>query len=182
VAARYLKPLDIIQQGDVYRNAPSVYLAGLPLGAIRTETISGGRQIPKIYYDDAEPPRGGFHWSSGEDVISRATRDRAMLLTHDCEIEKDDRAKYRMLALIRPFEAVPERDQELIRRGDRLRFFYLAPQDEDPPFPASYVDFRRITTVLAEVLPSDDRVVTLSDDMRDLLREAFARYVTRPEP
>ena len=73
----------------------------------------------------------------------------------------------------------PPETQENVLAGRRLRFFYLAPHE--PELPESYVDFRRQTTVRGREIRMEDRLLSMSEDVRAAVREAFIQFVTRAE-
>ena len=71
-----------------------------------------------------------------------------MVLTYDCEIDKDK--KHRHLALIRPLGPLPAQDQQTIRERRNVSYCYLPAYPDI--FEESYVDFRRMTTVRPDFL------------------------------
>jgi hypothetical protein len=182
VDRRYILKRAEVSQGDIYKAVPSVFIPSRPITAVRRETVGGGKQALMPYTEDGPPPAGGFQWELRDTpVVSDGRLALAILLTHDCEIDKKGRDDLRLVALIRPWASISESAASNIRLGNRRRFFYLAPQLDGPALDESYVDFRRITTVRGSALPEAHRVLSLSDAMRDALREAFIRYVTRAE-
>jgi len=182
VDRRYIPKRVEVSQGDIYSAAPSVLLLDRPFTTLRRETISGRKQALVPYAEDGLPPPGGFQWELRDTpVVCEGRLTYAILLTHDCEIDKRDRDDLRLVALIRPWGSISNTAASNIRGGNRRRFFYLAPQLDAPSWAESYVDFRRITTIRGSALPEEYRVLSLSDTMRLALQEAFIRYVTRAE-
>lgn len=112
-------------------------------------------------------------------VVVTGVVTHAVLLTHDCEIDKDN--TYRTVALVRPFSTLPGEAVDGIRRGKRYRFFYLAPQQMAPAIIESYLDLRRVTTVRADWLARAERVASMTSLVRDALRGALVRYWSRVE-
>jgi len=162
-------------QGDIYRLVPSVYIPGRPLEIIRTYGAAGGTVGARVHKEDVEPPSGGFHWDD-ERILARGSRTYGILLSHDCEIEHEQ--KHRILGLIRPWDRLPVTSQVDVLGGAHYCFYHLWPSPERQ-FPESYVDFRRLTTVRPQVLREEDRIMSMTDDARNGLAEAFLRYVLR---
>src|SRR5690348_13928041 len=97
----------------------------------------GGKKVSHFDYDlNIEPsgqitrPHDGFrlHTQKGDTVTARAQLAAGMLISEDCEIDKQKRTKYLLVAPIRPMNALPEeRFKEYIRHGQEDRAFYLPP-------------------------------------------------------
>jgi hypothetical protein len=162
-------------QGDVLERVPHVYLKDHPL-PLRPTTLPG----KKPGYQLTELPPGELPKTPDEGVLVPAMCQvtRAMLLTYDCEIDKD--TKHRTIALIRPIAAnMPDRDRTIIRENKKYAFFYL-PAGGDQ-LPESYVDFRRICTVSPEWVDSATRLASLSVDARQAMLLQFFRFLARVE-
>jgi hypothetical protein len=100
-----------------------------------------------------------------------------VLLTHDCEIDKDDR--YRTLAMIRPMVSLNEEAQATVLAFRNYSAFPLEAQEADPRLLPSFIDFRKLTTVRPQVLEQSDRHASMSDELRDALAEAFHLFLFR---
>jgi hypothetical protein len=101
-----------------------------------------------------------------------------MLLTFDCEIDKDK--KHRTVAMIRPLPPnMPNRGRETIQANKRFPFFYL-PAGGDQ-LPESYVDFRRICTVSPQWVDSATRLASLTPVARQAMLLQFFHFFTRVE-
>jgi hypothetical protein len=101
-----------------------------------------------------------------------------MLLTHDCEIDKDK--KHRAVVLIRPLPAsMPAQDRGVIQQNRRFPFFYL-PVGGDQ-LPESYADFRRICTVAPEWVDSATRLASLTAAARQAMLLQLFRFLARVE-
>jgi hypothetical protein len=172
------KEPDEILQGDIFDLEPSVFIQSRPLSVVRTRQAGDGRIHAGLHTEGGDPPEDGFHWETGEKIVCDGILNRAVMLTHDCEIEKDD--KHRVLALIRPWATIPQDFQEAVRQGRRYRFFWL-PEQSGPDFPESYVDFRRVTTVRPQALQEEHRRLSMTERMREALAAAFIRFITRKE-
>ena len=162
-------------QGDIYRLVPSVYIDTRPLEIIRTFTATGGTTGCRIHQEDGEAPFDGFRWDD-ERFVARGSRAFGVLLSHDCEIENEQ--KHRILGLIRPWANLSSASQANVLGGAHYCFYHLEPSAERQ-LPESYVDFRRLTTVRPEMLREEDRIMSMTDRARDGLAEAFLRYVLR---
>ena len=148
---------------------------------LRAETAAGGR---KRYggYPEGEAPSTKFQSDEDGDVLAFGRMDSAVLLTYDSELDKDD--KFRQLALVRRLDSVIDPTQRSALRLElqehaRLRFFYLPGQKEDPPFDERYVDLRRITTLRGSALRPEDRLASMTDELREGLRTQFVKFYSR---
>jgi hypothetical protein len=114
-------------------------------------------------------------------MLVHAHMGRALLISHDCEIEND--ANARTLAMIREPAEFELADQERMFSGRdediQYAVFPLEAQDDDPTMPRGVVDFRRLTTVRPAVLSSSVRIASASEDLRRAIAEAFRLYLFR---
>lgn len=182
--AWYLDSLtERVQQGDIYRLTPSLYLVNRPVEVVREQTFSGGVQGAKIYVEDGDPPPDGWKWDRqlgrDEAIVSKGIIDCAILLTWDCEIDWD--AKHRIVALLRPWSKLPESSQRAVLRGEHHCFFYLRPAPQ-VDLPESYADFRRLTTMRPAALRPENRILSLTEPIREALAVAFVAYITGRAP
>ena len=168
-------------QGDIIRQVPHLHLKP-PLKALRKETTrSGERLVPFEYQfgskegELAHAPPGGFKFSDGEQVGAFCQIALGMVLSHDCEMDKD--SKHRQVALIRPLGPLPPRDQQTIRENLNFSYCYLPAYSDI--IAESYVDFRRITTLHPDYLQNPDRVLSLTGEALNYVKIQFIRYVTR---
>jgi len=179
VARQYTTPLPELWQGDIFKDVPNVYIRARPVVALRGRTIAGGQGYA-AYPEDGLPPSNDFDPAADGEMLATGRRDYGMLLTHECEFdEKDDRRKYFTLCLVRSIHDLPQSTIDMIATGHRYRFFLLPGQEKDPPFDTRYADFRRVTTIRAELLRPEDRVVSLTEEMRTAMRQALALFYTR---
>lgn len=168
----YRRKADKVTQGDVYRSVPSIFIPSRPLDVVRKGPREGALNR---FTEEAQEPPGGFRWEDDELIIAHGVVTRAVMLTHDCEIDKD--SNYRLMALIRPWASLPPEAAEAVKENRRWRFFYLA--GHDAVLPESYVDFRRITAVRPGALEEENRLLSMTAETLDALREALVRYLTR---
>lgn len=170
----YRPVTDELCQGDVFATVPLVRLRGAPLALTRA---------------DFSPTRSGYEADTGFDPAAASPaqrRDRsilatcdythAVLLTHDCEIDKPN-AKDLSLAIVRPVDRAwtPE-ELRRIRNGDKLAMFYL---EQDGDWQPCYVDFRRLVTVGPDLLKSLSRVRRLGEVPRDAMLYQLFQFFTR---
>jgi hypothetical protein len=184
----YLPPADLVSQGDIYLNMPSVVVEARPLRVARLYVAGkavlkpGARQTYGVHTEDGDEPNGGFHWTfeaGGEEILVRAHITMAIVLSHDCEIDKDDR--HRTLAIVRPLIEVQPEHRDGLLRGHQLSAFPLEAQDEAPEMIQSFVDFRRVTTVRPLLLQQSPRYASLALEVRRALAEHYWNYLHRGE-
>lgn len=174
-----------ILQGDIYEDMPSIFIDERPLLVARPWKKSGGRDIWAVHSEDGPPPAGGFTWRmdrGGEKAVhAHAHLGRAIVLTHDCEIENDQTV--RTLAMIRPVSefGASARDRLFSGREEDIQYalFPLEAQSEEPSLERCLVDFRRLTTVRPAVLDQSTRIASLSEELRSALAHRFKLYLFR---
>lgn len=162
-------------QGDILDRVPHLLLKDRPR-PLRRSSLSGNRSG----YELEELAQGALLTTPEEGVLVPATCHvtRAMLLTHDCEIDKD--SKHRTIVLIRPLSAsMPAPDRTIIQQNRRFPFFYL-PSGGDR-LPESYVDFRRVCTVSPLSVDSAVRLASLTEAAKQAMLLQFLRFLTRVE-
>lgn len=163
-----------ISQGDIFDGLPSVLLkAGEELSALRQITLPGNRVALQKFSPAVPPPTGQLDFRSGELVPAFCQVTRGILITRDCEIDKDK--KHRLIAMVRPLDVLPVDDQQKIRESRVYRFFYL-PADGPRNLTESYVDLRRMTSVEPGVLESGQRLVSL-DEGKPALAAQLMRFL-----
>ena len=181
----YLPPGGEILQGDIFEAMPSVYVEGRPLLVARQVTTRDPSNLWEVHPDDGAGPAGGFRWTADQGgeggLLVHAHLGRAMILSHDCEIENDPRT--RTLAMVRPATDLDKRTQATLFSGEEVAGYYaifpLGAQDEEPSMERSFVDFRKLTTVRPAVLAASTRVASLSEQLRFAVARAFTQYLFR---
>lgn len=175
-ATSFYRPVDSqLCQGDIFDRVPHIYLKEQPRPLRKT---TGPKN--KTVYEMEELPEGALPTTPGEGLLVPVTCQvtRAMLLTYDCEIDKDK--KHRTIALVRPLPAnMPEPERTTIRQNQRFPFFYLPAGGEQ--LPESYVDFRRTCTVSPDWVDSASRLASLTPIARQGMLLQFFRFLTRVE-
>jgi hypothetical protein len=109
-------------QGDIIREIPHIHLRPpLPLTVVRKEQVKWGLRLAPYPYDssasqvetpESASPAGGFKFIQGEQILAFCQIAFGMILSYDCEMEKD--ATHRMVALIRPLSPVPPEGQKIM--------------------------------------------------------------------
>jgi hypothetical protein len=184
----YVPPGVKLSQGDIFEDCPSLEIRERPILVARKWPNKTLGQPPLPVYrehhedqEKADKPQGGFHWTleegGGEAVISTGYKARAILLTHDCEVDNDP--DFRVLAMIRPLSAVDAGHQEEVVNFGVWPYFPLSPQDEAPVMGPSFVDFRRLTTVHVDALRMADRFASLNTFVREALARRFQAFLFR---
>ena len=183
----YLPPGEEVAQGDIYLDLPTVHVEKRPLRVARywkPDARGGGNDVYVVHAErgGGPGPTGGFKWGidkGGEEIIAHAYLAMAIVLSHDCEIEKDD--NIRTLAMIRPMTDLgSEDDRNDVIGWKNYSAFPLDVQIEEPGLEPSFVDFRRITTMRPAVLESSKRHASVSDDLKKALAQRFFLYLNRP--
>jgi hypothetical protein len=162
-------------QGDILERVPHLFLKEQPR-PLRKTTVPKNR----IVYELEELAEGALPITPEEGALVPAACQvtRAMLLTHDCEIDKDK--KHRTVALVRPLPAnMPDQDRATIQQNQRFPFFYL-PAGGDQ-LPESYVDFRRLCTVSPQWVDTAARLASLTIAARQAMLLQLLRFLTRVE-
>ena len=175
-ATAYYRPVGRqVCQGDILERVPQLYLKEQPK-PLRKATLAGNRTS----YELEDLAEGALPTTSEEGILvpAHCQVTRAMLLTYDCEIDKD--RKHRTVALIRPLSArMPAQDRATIHENRRFAFFYLPAGGE--LLPECYVDFRRICTVSPQWVDSATRLASLTAIARQAMLLQFFRFLTRVE-
>lgn len=175
-AASFYRPVDPqLCQGDILERVPHLFLKEQPR-PLRKTTLPGNR----IVYEPEELADRALPTTPEEGVLVPAACHvtRAMLLTYDCEIDKDK--KHRTVALVRPLPAtMPAQERATIEQNRRFPFFYLPAAGDQ--LPESYVDFRRLCTIAPPWVDSATRLASLTPVARRAMLLQLFRFLTRAE-
>ncbi len=165
----YETPRTDISQGDILELLPHLSL-NRPLLALSKET--------EIIFKAVGEPYPQFNDKDGQDVIATCKRNKAILINHDCDIDKPQIKKYLVCPVV-PSNRLKPTTQDLLKRNRIYSMLHL------PKFgnilTESFVDFNQITTLDAEYLKDTTRVLSLSDLGRRALYVQFIRWLTRWE-
>lgn len=178
------------RQGDIFSDVPSAWVAERPVRVASDFKPQGDGRVK--YLATYEDDQRAYDWTDGEQVVVSATRGFAVLLTQDCELDKP-RAMFTM-AMVKPIsdpelgdietmsdqekQSLEDRLTDIERMRNRLKYrsFYLQAQPET--FDQAYVDFGRLTTLSRKALDACARHLSMTDDIRDALREDFVEFMT----
>jgi hypothetical protein len=159
-----------LSQGDLIGLAPShyshdlAYMVKIDANPVRFQLRA---TRPQHMHDDQT-----------HQANARGVRVAGIVLTHDCEIDKDDRVRASiLLGLVRPLDGLREEDREGIRQNTRHRAFYLPANQHVEG--ESYLDLRRVTSVRREALEQLDRQAAMNEDGRSMLQEHLFRFFAR---
>jgi hypothetical protein len=155
-----------ISQGDILRRVPHAYLPH-PLTKLRS--------LGENKYEAEPEPFSEFNEKQGELVAANCKRRIALLLTPDCEIDKDNRRW--LVCPIKPLADLSGKFQDSIKRNRVVSALFLPGHLE--LFPDGYADFNQITTLEPAVVRQAERVVSLSDIGRIALYKQYVRWFTR---
>jgi hypothetical protein len=163
----FAAPGDELSQGDLFEEVPSVVVHDL-LFMVKSadNAFHLERERPASRRDDRTYPAN-----------AEEARAPGIVLSHDCEIDKQTRKTIVHVALVRPLDGVPEEHREGFRRNQRHRAFYLPPNgflDGE-----NYADLRRITVLRADTLLELTKRASMNEDGRRMLREQVFRFFTR---
>jgi hypothetical protein len=175
-AASFYRPVDPeLCQGDVFERIPHLLLKEQPR-PLRKTTFQGNKTAYEM--EELEENMLPSTPEGGALVPATCQVTRAMLLTYNCEIDKDK--KHRAVALVRPLPpTMPAQDRATIQGNQRFPFFHLPAGG--PQLPESYVDFRRICTVSPQWVDSAVRLASLTEGARQAMLLQFFRFFTRVE-
>jgi hypothetical protein len=165
----YEQPRQDFSQGDILEVAPHVFLDP-PLLALQPGENGA-------YKAEAEP-FSAFDNNAGQNVIAKCKQTKAIILTHDCEIDKPQ-ATHSHLCPVVPLSKLKPETQDRVKRNRIYSMFFLPRYGE--VLPDSFVDFTRISTVGMDFIKGGKRIVSLSDQGRYGLYAQFIRWLTRWE-
>lgn len=174
----YRPPSETLNQGDIIRELAHPYVKTLPIQLLNRQTLRQGVEgfVGSPYVLGVGEKATALHSQKGGLIAVDCHVALGMVLSHDCEIDQDGRG-HRLVAMIRPLDTVAdESHREQIRQSRNAQFFHLP---EHAAMPESYVDFRRLSTVLKGVVDDLERVSRLTDEAVRALQVQFIRFVTR---
>ncbi len=181
-AAYYVEPGAKLSQGDLVKDVPWGLLPD-PTTVCRPNNKDA--EHGKAYYTPRHlTKQGGVAFGGGTELIhAQARLGMAMVLWHDCEIDKfEEKEKpkedwFAAVAPVLPLSLIQQADQrERVVAGDRIQLFPLPPL-EPVNLPDSFVDLRHIWSVKQTLLT--DRVASLGDVGRNALYEHLFTFLTR---
>jgi hypothetical protein len=108
--------------------------------------------------------------------IARGIQADALVLSHDCEIDKGGRHPKVIVAPIFSEEAIPLQDRASIMAGGRRAFLPL-PHPKDGP--NSFVDLRQINFVFQSQIEGPQRLASMTEPGVLRLRAQLVEFFTR---
>jgi hypothetical protein len=165
----YEQPRQKFSQGDIFEVAPHIFLDP-PLLAL-TPAENGSQKSEK-------EPFSTFDDSKGQDIVARCKRTTAILITPDCEIDKETLHYWHICPVV-PLSKLSGSAQGHVKRN---RFYsrYFLPRSGNV-ISDSFVDFNQLSTIAPDFLKAAKRIVSLSDLGRQGLYVQFIRWLTRWE-
>jgi hypothetical protein len=170
-AELYEPPRLEISQGDIVEVLPHSYLEK-PLLSLHAE-----RETELVFRAMGEP-HTNFNDKDGQPVVARCKRSKAILINHDCEIDKPQANKWLICPVV-PMDRLQPKNHDLLKRNRIFSMLYLPKFDEI--LVDSFVDFNQVTTIDKEFVKSTKRIISLSDLGRRALYVQFIRWLTRWE-
>lgn len=161
-------PRPDLSQGDLFDLVPSILVKDLGYMI----------KVDDARYKLQQWRPGTLNVSKEHAATATAVRRPGLLLTHDCEIDKNPSRATLLISLIRPLGGVPDEHQAGFRDYTRHRAFYLP---ETPQYLSgeNYADLRAITTIRRDTLEALPRLASMNEDGRRMLREHLFRFFTR---
>jgi len=165
----YETPREQFSQGDIFELLPHVFL-GRPLTALTKdgETTLRAETEPFTSFDD----------TNGQAIVASCKLQRAILLSHDCEIDKAQVIRW-ILSPVVPIVRLSNENRDRVRRNRIYAMFHLPKFHES--LPESFVDFNQMSTLNSEFVRSASRIVSLSDLGRRGMYMQLVRWFTRWE-
>lgn len=165
----YEQPREDFSQGDILEVAPHIFVDP-PLLALQSAGDS-------LYKSELEP-FSAFNNVDGQSVIAKCKRTNAIVITHDCEIDKTQVKRWHLCPVV-PLSFLKSDAQDLVKRNRIYSRFWL-PRYESA-LAESFVDFTYISTVGMDFLKTGKRLISLSDLGRQGMYAQFIRWLTRWE-
>lgn len=167
----YETPGDEPSQGDIFELLPHSFVEK-PLLMLTRE--AGVETILRV----SSEPLVGFNDKGGQQIVSVCKRQKGLLLTHDCEIDKAHVSRWLVCPVV-PLVTLSPDTRDRVKRNRIYAMLYLPKYRE--ALPESFVDFNQITTLSADLVRGTTRLVSLSDVGRKALYAQLIRCLTRWE-
>lgn len=165
----YETPREQPSQADIVEFLPHIFLDS-PLYALNKEDES--KFTASIH------PFASFDDKNGQAVLATCKRQKAILLSNDCEIDKPHVLRW-IVSPVVPILKLGTENRDRVRRNRVYAMFHL-PRYHDV-LEESFVDFNQATTLNTEIVKAGHRIVSLSDAGRQGLYAQFIRWFTRWE-
>jgi len=170
-----------LSQGDIVRDVPWG-LVESPLTICRPKQV--GHSAGPSTYGPPDSFKNPAAFKDFESLHLRAKRGKAIVLWHDCQIDKfEEQGKPRskwftVIAPVFPLSDFDAKGQEHVRAGRRRAFFYLPESASELMPQEGYVDLRYTIPIRHGLLESA-RAGTLSAEARLAMYAQFFSFLTR---
>ena len=163
------EPRPELSQGDLVEVAPFLQVTQ-PLTPLAKVSCSGKVE----HWNPLEPEELKEH------VLAKCKTTCAIVISHDCEIDKPKKKQRILIAAAAPFERLSDhKAAEAVRKGEHRAFMYLP----NPPTLTQdhYLDLRTISAVAIEFLQASRRLASLSDSGRTRLGAQLLAFLIRKD-
>jgi hypothetical protein len=176
----YQRPTRQVGQGDILVDVASLRLTTDEFEFIRRRNGARG-PIADIYpYGGPRTPTQQHFNPNADEAIVPVQVARGMIMSNACDWDNSATAPV-LIALVRPLEFLPADAQEHIRQGRNGRYLHL-PENDEPQFEESYVDFARMTSVRVTALASHARLLSPNERLLAALYIGLTYFFSRCEP
>lgn len=175
--SHFYKALDPrLCQGDIFACAPMCFISkdATPLRKVQVTQYRLMYELEDeiSHSGDADPQK-----RLSRQIMAQCDFTWAVLLTHDCEIDKP-KVSLLHFAIIREFPIDwDEKSRTIVKENRSIAKYYVPPVVEGEP--DKYVDFTRITSISPKSLDRMGRLYSLSELARSGLMEQLVRYYIR---
>jgi hypothetical protein len=185
VAVELVAAAERLSQGDFLVGAPSVWL----------ESLNPMIQVDRNRYELREGFVGSHRPGTKHKANASEVRVVGAVLSHDCELDKVTTTATVLVALVRRLEGLTAEVMASIRENRQLRALYVPPSSlltddlltgterrpsSDPPASSeSFIDFRRVTTILRPAADQLTVAASMNEAGRTLLQTHLFRFFTR---
>jgi hypothetical protein len=179
----FVAPVEKLSQGDLFAQVPLVYVRSLAyMVKVDNNRFELRKKPPgtlEIRNDHQANVREASSDADSEDPFGNAIGFRrfAVVLSHDCEIDKMVERATVLVALVRELSVAHEDDRPRIRDYSEKRAFYLPSgrylETE------SFIDLRVITTIRGQELEKLERIASMNEDGCMAMRAQLFRFFTR---
>jgi len=163
------QPRQEFSQGDILDVAPHVFLDP-PLLALQPAEAN--------HYRFEAEPFSVFDDAAGQFIAAKCRRIKAIVMTHDCEIDKKQVVRWHLCPVV-PLSKLKPDNQDRVKRNRIYSMFFLPRYGEI--LLDSFVDFSQISTVGMDFIKTGKRILSLSDLARQGMYAQFFRWLTRFE-
>jgi len=160
-----------LSQGDVIAALP-IFLSSTPVQPLRHATMKGGVSGWMAASSPVRDRDGREHFLG----VGRITP--AVVLSHSCELDKEDRGKRRVtVAPIAPISSVgdPAVQEAILAQGVTASM----PLPEIPSLGTCYADLRSMTTLDRRVVDAAERLASMTPEAERRLQAQLVAFLVR---